>query len=1005
MKPRILISILLSLVCVVPLACCATRVEAFHSRLVFDSESSLSSVYEIRDADIAYVQSEKAIRLRATGTRPEFRFVPETDDVRCGIAVITYRVDGTNSSDAFEGTLAVTSSGGETLAEKTFCYIRGYKAYSVLVDVSEVKSFAAVRLTAFNKCSAGDFAYIYAVEFTDSWDEAKRIAEENALRANGSVLSKYTESELKTNTYDWESYMVPYWDTGLITNEAVYPLQRQNGTLGDFTLMYPADRIVSVRNSTLKTDYKEGVDYELVDGKLRILSTGSIPTVKYTDHYFTTQRSNSYRMRNTNPTRYVRFQEGQGIPSVQLAVTYTRSGSWSGYMPPHQGESLPNTLSKLEGGTNLKIVFFGDSITNGGNSSGEINMSPYAERWTVMFERELKRLYPAASISCANTSVSGGSWSPEAVDNVQGSIVDQDPDLVILALGTNDYEFQYSASQTYNSMSYVVDTIKNAKPDCEIILVAPMLSNPECFDPDLLDEYIAGYRRKAAEYGGVVIADVNAVHKYLLTRKSYTDLSANNLCHLNDTLARTYGHVLIRTVTPEALDSTYIATALARINGLIDRSKYSDGMLEKADIILNGARDAVRGGATYDAAEAAIREAKLALALVPTKTEEYKDSVDYENIYFNTEESLGLLSSTSYMKASFSTAEGAVALSSGSNNADMRTTVVFPTAKPVSANAVKYAVVTYKVAPSTSGDGAQLFFCSGDVLSPNETASVRFNVNKSAQFVSKVIDLSGADWWGGRVTRIRIDPFSSSAKGDTMYLYSVSLCGTEKLANYMADRNAGLANGTSGAISLIRYRGQASVGTITPPVIRHYVGDVNFDDMVSLEDIASIKKYLSGSNALVRDPVTYDVNRDGTLTLVDISSLKSLVAGVGSSELIEATCTNASVTATGTSAAVTSSFGHFAVFTAPGADAKYALITYVSNETFSAEFRGGRDVTGDADGTVTFTGTGKEEFVIITLPENTDSLTLDVFGVQLEITSFSLFEAAEDAAKYADLIF
>ena len=996
MKTRKLISVLLIIACVIPLACCATKVEAFHSYLIFDTEGSLSSVNSIKDAEITYVQSEKAIRVRATGTRPQFNFTPETDDIRCGVAIITYRVDNMNSDAAFEGTIRAAG------IEKTFCYTRGYKAYSAIVDVSETKSFGEVRFTVFNECKPGDYAYIYGFEFTDSWDEAYRIAEENAAAANGSVISKYTESELKTNKYSWEDYMIPYWDTGLISNEAVYPLENQDGTISDFALMFFADRIVSVRNSTLKTNYKEGVDYELVDGKLRILQSGSIPTVKYTDHYFTTHKSNSYRIRNTNPERYVRFQEGPGIPSVQLAVTYTHTDAWDGYIPPNQGESLPNTLSKLENGQNLKIVFFGDSITNGGNSSGEINMAPYAERWTVMFEKELKRLYPTASVTCANTSVSGGSWSPEAVDNVQGSIINENPDLVILALGTNDYQFQYSASQTYNSMSYVVDSIKSANPDCEIILVAPMLSNPECFDPDLLDEYIAGYRLKAAEYSGVVIADVNAVHKYLLTKKNYTDLSANNLCHLNDTLARTYGHVLIRTVTPENIGITYKEIALARISGLIDRTKYSDNMLGEADVILIGAKSAVRSAGTFDEAEEAIREAKLGVAKIPTAADEYKDSVNFENIYFNTEESLGLFSSTAYMKTSFSALNCAAALASGSKNADMRTTVAFPANNPVSANARKYVVVTYKVVPTTSGENAQLFFCSGDLSSPNETASVRFAVEKSSSFVSKIIDLSDSEWWNGRVTKIRIDPFSASAKGDTMYLYSLSLCRTEREANYWADRNAGLANGTSGAISVIQYKGTAAVNSITAPVISHYVGDVNCDSLVTITDLAYMKEYLSGAIDYVRDPITYDINCDGITSLKDLPEIKQLLAGIGSSELVCATCTPASVTATGTAAEITYSFGHFAVFTVKGANARFALLTYVTDKTFTAEFRVGRDVTGDADGTVTFIGTGKEEYVIMTLPENTDSVTLDVAGAKLTVTSFALCEIARDAEKYVE---
>lgn len=1004
MKVKKLFSLLLAVLFVFPLACCAVKVSGVTAKITFDTADSLSSVSNVKNAQITYVASERAIRVRATGNAPSFSFVPASDGIKYGMAVITYRVDGTNSSAAAEGTLTVSGVGGPSLVTKTFSYVKGYKAYSAIVNVSEVKSFQGATLTVFNECEAGDYAFIYSIEFTDSKSEAEQIAADNALSANGDVISRYTEAKLKTNAYSWEEYMVPYWSTDLITNEAVYPLCNADGTINDATLMFSADRIVSVRDSYLRTEYKEGVDYELVNGKLRILKTGSIPTVKYTDHYFTSQRSNSYKIRNTNPARYVRFQEGPGIPSVQIAVTYTHSDAWSGFMPSHQGASLPNTLSKLENGNSLKIVFFGDSITNGGNSSGEIDMAPYAERWTVMFERELKRLYPGAAISCENTSVSGGSWSPEAVDNVQGSIVAKDPDLVVLALGTNDYQFQYSASKTYNSMSYVVDAIKNANPACEIILVAPMLSNPECFDPDLLDEYISGYRRKAAEYEGVVIADVNAVHKFLLTKKIYTDLSANNLCHLNDTLARVYGHVLIRTVTPDGASAKYKATASAMPDGYVTRKNYTEASLETIDGIIADAKAKINNAATFDEIMGALRDAKLALALVPNATDEIKAKTDYEKIVFDNAATLSLLSSTSYMQSSFSEEEGAVMFKSTSKNSDMRTTIVYPATKPVSASTNKYAVITYKV-PATSGaDTTQLFFCAGDVLSPAEAASVKFSPKKTGAFVSEVIDLSAMSWWKGRITRIRIDPFMTCAKGDVMYLYSLCLCPTASAASDAAVRMADAANGTAGAFYVVDYSSQSAADTISSPLIDHFTGDVNLDGKVSLDDLPEMKKLLSGSNDYVVDSVLFDVNRDGLILLDDLQDMKKLLAGVGSSEYVSDSCFGISSTYTGESVKLSPALGHYAVFTANGAACEYAVLTYKADKAFKADYKGGNNVTSAADGEVTFTPGDGVLFVMMKLPEKTDSVTIDVGESSVEVLSFAMFEFAEDAAKYAENI-
>lgn len=999
--------ILLAILFVVPKVFSAKAADSYYMN--FNSAASLSSISDVSNATLKYLASEGAMLVTATADKPSFSF-SKSGLGAYDFAVLTYKANSKSTTTAaFEGTLFLYD-GTSCVFEDYITYTRGYKAYSAVVDISSAGNADKATLRVFNDCSAGDSIYIYSIEFCSDAASAEAAAEENATRANGDVVSKYSESTLKSNKYVWDEYMIPYWDADLIINEAVYPLQNKNGTLPDYELMYSADRIISVKSSSLGTEYKEGVDYELVNGKLRILSTGSIPTVNYSRHYYTYSASGTYQMKVANPSMYVRFQEGPSIPNDQIAVTYTHSDEWSGFIPPNQGEALPRTNTKLENGQNLNIVFFGDSITNGGNSSGNINMAPYAEMWTTMFERELKSLYPTATISCENTSVSGGSWNPEAVDNVRGSIIAKSPDLVVLALGTNDYQFEYSASSTYNCVSTVVDSIKSALPNCEIILVAPMLSNPECFRSSLLDEYIAGYRKKAAQYDGVVIADVNSVHKYLLTKKFYTDLSANNLCHLNDTFARVYAQVLIKTITPENLTSKYRATVKTRLDAIADLSDYSAANQAKISSIIAKAKNDVDSVSTYESAQAIFREAKKQILVLPSLSnmssdEQLAAAFDFKNLKFNRADSTSLVNFSAYVNYSYSSAEKALAIKAQTNNQKTRVRINYPKVNQVSAYQNKYVVFTYKVPKNTSSTAktSRLYFCSGDLSSYTESSSVTFNVTKDGTFHSEIINLSNLATWRGPVLKLQIAPFIDSLKNDTMYVYSVSMCRDRSEAEAVATASAAEANGIiTGGMSFTKFDNASSMSFISSPEITTYVGDVFTDGAMNAHDVAALCEVLVGM--YYGDNISLvDVNKDGFITAKDVATIKLVLVGKVPMSYTTARSRACSTTFNPASSSVRieKGIGKYATLsTDANFRASRALIVYNSDSDVETEVFFG-DSTDAPSVTASFAA-GEKKSLLLSLPDGFDKncVTIKVDGISLDIVSFGLFEKSADADQY-----
>ncbi|MPN39371.1 hypothetical protein SDC9_186899 [bioreactor metagenome] len=63
------------------------------------------------------------------------------------------------------------------------------------------------------------------------------------------------------------------------------------------------------------------------------------------------------------------------------------------------------------------------------------------------------------------------------------------------------------------------------------------------------EEYTNKLYEVAKDYNGVVVANMTQIHKYILTRKHYRDITGNNVNHPNDFVARMYLQVLLDTIS------------------------------------------------------------------------------------------------------------------------------------------------------------------------------------------------------------------------------------------------------------------------------------------------------------------------------------------------------------------------------------------------------------------------------------------------------------------------
>ncbi|MCF7818807.1 MAG: hypothetical protein K9M54_13100 [Kiritimatiellales bacterium] len=151
---------------------------------------------------------------------------------------------------------------------------------------------------------------------------------------------------------------------------------------------------------------------------------------------------------------------------------------------------IPRTLKKLKSGNLVKIVFWGDSVTVGGDASFE------ELRFANVAQRLINEKFPKAEISYDVIAV-GGSGSvhwlfPEITQHATAQdqcdfsrVINAQPDLVIIEFVNDDY---LSGAQFYKQYNRILAEMK--KLDAEVIFVAPHLTWPgklgisDVCDPD-----------------------------------------------------------------------------------------------------------------------------------------------------------------------------------------------------------------------------------------------------------------------------------------------------------------------------------------------------------------------------------------------------------------------------------------------------------------------------------------------------------------------------------------
>lgn len=332
--------------------------------------------------------------------------------------------------------------------------------------------------------------------------------------------------------------MEPLWKSNIIKKESVLFLE-EDGFQAN--LFYLPDQIIKVESSDYRKVYQEGKDYFLDHGKIVLTEHSSIPKLYSSELY--PQHDCPGKVFGCVGKGFLRFSEGSYWHKLQTYVTYRTKEERSSFPVPRTSRYLSRTLQKLNQGDTVRMVLYGDSISEGYNASGFVGSEPYMPSYGELV-REFA-FEKGKSIWLKNTSLAGKDtqW---ALENVEERVCQYSPDLVILAFGMNDGTGRRSGAEFRRNLNALRLAIQRKNPSCEFIMVAPILPNPKAC---LLDQNRTPFWGTQEDYAseieklcqdGTDLLDMTSIHKILLKKKNYSDMTGNNINHPNDYLIRWY---------------------------------------------------------------------------------------------------------------------------------------------------------------------------------------------------------------------------------------------------------------------------------------------------------------------------------------------------------------------------------------------------------------------------------------------------------------------------------
>lgn len=366
-----------------------------------------------------------------------------------------------------------------------------------------------------------------------------------------------------TQNLPLSSLMHPVWRAGRIFRETFLCAGGKEEQI-HAPFLYAPTRILEVTSYDGRFRYEAGHDYMISGDQLVLTPDSRIPHTTWSTFYLEDEEAAERDMEalpfrpdfglvKTTDGRFVTLRalaHPEYTTKWQVCVTYDTDEVWRGSVPAGQLSRLPKLSERLRKKQKVNVVLYGDSIACGFDCSGMYGLKPQQPAWGELLREAMERSWPS-EISFSNTS-RGGADSLWAIQHAQENVCRLHPDLVILAWGMNDH---CTAEEYQDRMRRLIASIHGSCPDAELVLVTTTLPNALLGTPpihfwDRQDLYGKEAILPIEEEGldgtgqGIVIADMQAVHREIRKHKRFGDTTANWLNHPNDFLARVYAQVL-----------------------------------------------------------------------------------------------------------------------------------------------------------------------------------------------------------------------------------------------------------------------------------------------------------------------------------------------------------------------------------------------------------------------------------------------------------------------------
>ncbi len=353
----------------------------------------------------------------------------------------------------------------------------------------------------------------------------------------------------------------PFWRSTTVHRESVLFVKETADKPADGKLLFPATKVIAIHAADGSKRFELGRDFTVSDDGTRLVLTekSSVPFLRQ-DELFppkgklplwsggAAEGPQSLSHKTGDPETHVLFNNGHWFHDRQVEVTYERAAAdWPGAVPQFDASKLPKTLAKLKAKHKLTIGVSGDSITFGLNASGLVGAAPFMPIYPELVAAQLQETF-GGEVALFNRA--GGGWNINSGLNDLDKLIEHKPDLVIVAYGMNDVG--YRDPEKYKAgVAKLIERLRAANPDVEVILVATMLGNdqwkhtPREMFPLYLDalKSLAGTEGTASS--GIALADLTSLWTEMLKRKRDSDLTGNGVNHPSDFGHRVYASAIM----------------------------------------------------------------------------------------------------------------------------------------------------------------------------------------------------------------------------------------------------------------------------------------------------------------------------------------------------------------------------------------------------------------------------------------------------------------------------